>query len=44
MMALGAFEWKVIRKKSIYRPTQKQCIGEYAIIIKFMGYIRTQMC
>jgi hypothetical protein len=45
MTAHGAFEWKIIRKKrSIYRPTQKKCSGEYAIIIKFMGYIMTQMC
>ena len=26
-----------------YRPTQKKCIGVYAIIIKFMGYIRTHV-
>jgi hypothetical protein len=29
---------KQFLKKRIYRPTQKKCSGEYAIIIKFMGY------
>jgi len=43
MMAHGAFEWKTVFKKSIYRPTQKKCSGEYAIIIKFMGYIMTHV-